>query len=178
MTVGSVMARLLSFTRHRLFYILAVMSMALWGGPRVLPVLFQDRYLLSGILSIFCAQGMKPFTAARNGGEGFAWRRVFKCGGMPSSHAAVAAALATSLGIDYGWTSPLFQIAAVLGGIVVYDAVTLRRVVGEHSRLLKELLREKTKVCPFFGEMIGHTLTEASVGILIGVLCAIAVVWS
>ncbi|MDH7576609.1 MAG: divergent PAP2 family protein [Bacillota bacterium] len=177
MTVGSVVTRILSFARHRLFYILAVMSMVLWGGPRFLPVLFHDRYILSSLLSVFCSQGMKPFTAARTEKDGFAWGRAFRCGGMPSSHAAVAAALTTSLGIDYGWNSPFFQIAAVLGGIVIYDAVTLRRVVGEHSRLLKEMIREKTKVCPLFGEMVGHTLPEASVGILIGVLCAVVVVW-
>ncbi len=175
--MGSVVARILSLTRRRLFYILVVASMVLWGGPCVLPVFFHDRYLLSGLLSIFCSQGMKPFTTVIPGQEGFAWARAFGCGGMPSSHAAVAAALATSLGMDYGWTSPFFQIAAVMGGIVIYDAVTLRRIVGEHSRLLKEMVREKTKSCPLFGEMVGHTLPEASVGVLIGVLCAVLVVW-
>jgi len=95
---------------------------------------------------------------------------------MPSSHAAVSAALATSLGLDYGWTSPIFQTAAVLGGIVIYDSVTLRRVVGEHSRLIKEMVCDKSRRVPLLGEMIGHTPLEASVGAFCGILCALLVV--
>jgi acid phosphatase family membrane protein YuiD len=149
--------------------------MVFWGGPRFLPLIVHDRYILSSLLSMICAQGMKPFTYKCNS-DRIPWRRITKCGGMPSSHAAVAAALTTSLGLDYGWTSPLFQIAAVLGGIVVYDAVTLRRVVGEHTRILKETMQEAAKNSFLWWDGVGHTPFEASVGLLIGILCAVLVV--
>lgn len=168
------MSRILGLTRSRIFYTLALVSAVLWGGMRFLPLLFQERYILSGLLSIFCTQGMKPFTYKKD--NGVAWRQAFRCGGMPSSHAAVSAALATALGLDYGWTSPIFQVAAVLGGIVIYDAVTLRRMVGEHSRLIKEMVRDKSRNVPLLGEMIGHTPLEASVGVFCGILCALLVV--
>ncbi len=175
MTVGSVVTRILNITKTRVFYALALAGLVVIGGLRYLPLLFHDRYILSSLLSVFCAQGMKPITV-KSENRGFVWKRAFSCGGMPSAHAAVVASLATSLGFDFGWTSPFFQVSAVLGGIIIYDAVTLRRVVGEHSLILKEMVREKTRRSFLFGEMIGHTPLEASVGILIGVLCAVLVV--
>ena len=124
---------------------------------------------------MICAQGMKLFTA-RNESDGIPWYRVTQFGGMPSSHTAVAAALATSLGLDLGWASPAFQIAAVLGGIVVYDAITLRRVVGEHTRVLKERLHGVADDSFLWEDGVGHTPLEASVGLLLGILCAVLVV--
>jgi acid phosphatase family membrane protein YuiD len=174
MTGGTVMSRILGLARSRLFYLAAVAGVLLWGGLRFLPLLSTDRYILSSLLSVVCAQGMKPFTIK---GSGIAWRQLFQCGGMPSSHSAVAAALATALGLDYGWSSPVFQASAVLGGIVIYDAFTLRRMVGEHSRILKEIMREKTRQFPLLGEKMGHTPLEATCGVLCGVLCALLVVY-
>lgn len=176
MIVGSVVARIWNIRKTRIFYLAAMGSLFVWGGLRYLPMLVHDRYILSGLLSIFCAQGMKPITV-KTGNSGLAWKKALRCGGMPSSHAAVAASLAASLGFEFGWTSPLFQVAAVLGSIVIYDAITLRRVVGEHSILLKELVKNRTnRAFPLLGEMVGHTPLEASMGVLIGIICAALVV--
>ncbi|MGB9793126.1 MAG: divergent PAP2 family protein [Thermacetogeniaceae bacterium] len=169
------MTRIAGIARSRLVYALALACLVFLGGLRLLPQLVHDRYLLSSLLSVFCAQGMKPITA-KSESSGLTWKRLVSSGGMPSAHAAVVASLATSLGLDFGWTSPLFQVSAVLGGIVIYDAVALRRVVGEHSLILKEMVRERVGRSFLFGEMIGHTVLEASVGVLIGVLCAVLVV--
>jgi len=124
---------------------------------------------------MICAQGMKPFTA-RSESERFPWWRITQSGGMPSSHSAVVAALTASLGLELGWASPAFQVAAVLGGIVVYDAITLRRVVGEHTRVLKERLQGVADNSFLWENGVGHTPLEASVGLLLGVLCAVLVV--
>jgi acid phosphatase family membrane protein YuiD len=176
-TMGSIVARCLGFARGRVFYALALLGILAWGGPRYLPLIFHDRYIASSLLSMFCAQGMKPLTIRAENSR-IPWNKAFKCGGMPSSHTAVVAALATSLGIDYGWMSPLFQMASVLGGIVIYDAVTLRRMVGEHSKLIKGLVPEREEHSHYrLGEMTGHTPLEASVGLLVGVACAVLLVW-
>ncbi len=153
-----------------------MIGMILWGGLRFLPPIFHDNYILSSVLSMICAQGMKPFTGRTDDDNRIPWWRITQCGGMPSAHAAVAAALTTSLGLERGWTSGLFQIAAVLGGIVVYDAVSLRRIVGEHTRVLKERFHEATDNSFLWAETVGHTPLEASVGLLLGVLCAVLVV--
>ncbi len=171
---GTVMSIIAGLARRRLFYLVAVTGLLLWGGLRFLPHLSSDRFILSSLLSVICTQGMKPFTIK---GKGICWRKLFQCGGMPSSHSAVAAALTTALGLEYGWSSSLFQISAVLGGIVIYDSFTLRRMVGEHSRILGELLREKSRQFPLVGEKMGHTPLEATCGALCGVLCALLVVY-
>jgi acid phosphatase family membrane protein YuiD len=124
---------------------------------------------------MICAQGMKPFTA-RTDSDRIPWWRITQSGGMPSSHSAVVAALATSLGLEHGWASPAFQVAAVLGGIVIYDAITLRRVVGEHTRVLKERFQGVADNTFLWENGVGHTPLEASVGLLLGVLCAVLVV--
>ncbi len=168
-----VFSRIIGLARSRFVCIMAVTVAILWGGLRFLPFLSQDRYILSSLLSVCCAQGMKPFTGAEGG---IVWRQFFQCGGMPSSHSAVAAALATALGLDYGWTSPVFQTSAVLGSIVIYDAFTLRRMVGEHSRIIRELMRDRSRQIPLRAETMGHTPLETSLGVLCGVLCAVMVV--
>jgi acid phosphatase family membrane protein YuiD len=118
---------------------------------------------------------MKPLTT-KTESDKIPWWRITQCGGMPSSHSAVVAALTTSLGLGLGWASPAFQVAAVLGGIVVYDAITLRRVVGEHTRVLKERLHGVADDSFLWEDGVGHTPLEATAGLLLGILCAVLVV--
>ena len=47
------------------------------------------------------------------------WHYIMASGGMPSSHSAFVCACASSVGFMYGWSSPLFSIAAVLAIVVV-----------------------------------------------------------
>lgn len=112
MTGGTVMSIITGLARRRLFYLAAVTGILLWGGLRFLPLLSSDRFILSSLLSVVCTQGMKPFTIK---GNGISWRKLFQCGGMPSSHSAVAAALTTALGLEYGWSSSLFQLQCSTG---------------------------------------------------------------
>jgi len=95
---------------------------------------------------------------------------------MPSSHSAVAAALTTALGLEYGWTSSLFQISAVLGGIVIYDSFTLRRMVGNIPASWESCCGKNPGISPFRGKDGSYTL-EATCGVLCGVLCALLVVY-
>ena len=175
MSVGNLVTRALEIARRRLFYIIALISTVLWGGLRFLPPILHDHYILSSLLSMICAQGMKPFTA-RTDSDKIPWCRITQCGGMPSSHSAVVAALSYLNRPGTWWASAVFQVAAVLGGIVVYDAITLRRVVGEHTRVLKERLQGVDDGSFLWEDGVGHTPLEASVGLLLGVLCAVLVV--
>lgn len=110
-----------------------------------------------------------------------AWRRLLQPGGMPSSHAAVVSSLATTMGLIYGFTSPFFQLAFVFGGIVIYDALTLRFAVGEHARRINMIGRqEENDYGKELLENMGHTLIEVIVGILIGITIALLLnyLWS
>jgi uncharacterized protein len=100
--------------------------------------------------------------------------RLLETGGMPSSHSAAVAALATSVGMIYGLGHPYFAIAVVFGTIVMYDATGIRRAAGQHAELLNDLVEELSHL---FDEgfqpralktLLGHTYPQVVVGALLG----------
>ncbi len=120
--------------------------------------------------SLIACQGLKLLLALRKC-KVSSWRRLMQPGGMPSSHAAVVTSLTTTLGLIYGWNSPFFQLSAVFGSIVIYDAITLRRAVGEHARRINLIYsREEVPSCDELLENMGHTPVEVLVGLLVGLL--------
>ncbi|MFW5769371.1 MAG: divergent PAP2 family protein, partial [Spirochaetota bacterium] len=60
-------------------------------------------------------------------------------GGIPSSHSAFVSALSVTVGIRNGFTSDIFAVSAVFSIIVMYDALRLRGVVQQQSKLLNRL---------------------------------------
>lgn len=104
----------------------------------------------------------------------FDWLVLFRTGGMPSSHSALVTSLATVSGMQVGFGSGQFAVAAVLALIVMYDARGVRKESGQHARILNRILREV-----FSGhaineaelkELLGHTTIEVFVGALIGII--------
>jgi hypothetical protein len=95
--------------------------------------------LLSMLLSWLVAQLLKVGAAGD-------WRAFFKSGGMPSSHAAWASALAIAVGLADGFLSTAFAVAFAFGVVVAVDAVQSRR----------------------------HRVRETAAGVLVGVLGAVA----
>jgi uncharacterized protein len=111
----------------------------------------------------------------------WAFERVLETGGMPSSHSATVAGLATSVGLVEGWGSPFFALALVFGGIVMYDATGIRRAAGMHAQMLNDLVDE---LAHLFDEgfqpqalktLLGHTYPQVVVGAIIGVATGAAV---
>lgn len=98
-------------------------------------------------------------------------------GGMPSSHATLVCALATTVAIVYGVNSVVFAIAAFLALIVMYDAAGVRQTVSTQSTILNRILEELFKGNPDFQqrlrELIGHTKFEVAAGAGLGVLVAL-----
>jgi acid phosphatase family membrane protein YuiD len=101
--------------------------------------------------------------------------RLLETGGMPSSHSAAVAALATAVGLIYGWGSPYFALAAVFGGIVIYDATGIRRAAGVQAELINELVKELSHLFTegfrpqVLRTLLGHTYPQVGVGVLIGI---------
>ena len=99
-------------------------------------------------------------------------------GGMPSSHSAVVVALATRIGMDHGISSPLFAIAFVFAGVVLYDAAGIRRAVSVQARILNRMLEEVLELKRFnekrLLELLGHTPFEVFIGSLLGMLVALS----
>lgn len=113
----------------------------------------------------------------------FRWREFFKSGGMPSSHSADVTALAVTVGMLNGFGSALFGIAAGFAAIVMYDAMNVRRAVGEQGTVLRKIIERDAKLELEVSELLrkkpadklrepyftrGHRGIEVAVGGIIG----------
>ncbi|NLX71290.1 MAG: divergent PAP2 family protein [Clostridiales bacterium] len=99
-------------------------------------------------------------------------RRFVGAGGMPSSHTALVVSLATSVGGEYGFDSPIFAIAIIFALIVMYDAAGVRRAAGKQAAVLNDILERihSGKDVPHekLKELIGHTPIEVIAGAILG----------
>jgi acid phosphatase family membrane protein YuiD len=99
-------------------------------------------------------------------------------GGMPSAHSAMAAALATSLGLCEGFDSAIFALGTAFAVVVMFDAQSVRKAAGEQAKLLNqivdELLREHHLSEVKLKELLGHTRLEVFMGFLTGIATAMA----
>ena len=110
---------------------------------------------------------------------------VVSTGGMPSSHSATVAALATGVGITEGIHSVSFAIAFCFAGVVIYDAMGIRRHAGTHAAMLNKLIDDLKKEGNLgifqdeeyqkrFKELLGHEPLETFFGTLFGIFVAFA----
>ena len=102
-------------------------------------------------------------------------------GGMPSAHSALVGALATSVGLTMGWSSPDFAIACLFAIIVMYDAAGVRQAAGKQARILNQLIDELFQEEHNLNEerlkeLLGHTPFQVLVGLSLGI--SIAMVFS
>ena len=104
---------------------------------------------------------------------------LISTGGMPSSHSALVAALATTTGVLYGFGSSFFAISTILAVVVMYDARGVRQESGQHARILNQVVRELLAGKPIgeqeyveLKELLGHTAAEVLVGALVGIVYA------
>ncbi|CAM4283432.1 divergent PAP2 family protein [Paenibacillus tarimensis] len=139
----------------------------------------MNRALITALTAIGAAQVLKVPMQYRASGQ-WNWGKSIGSGGMPSSHSSGVTALATYIGIRHGLKSPAFALASMLGTIVMYDAMNLRRHTGEiaiqvndldaHVETLtghdSELYHDRRK--ERLEESIGHQPEEVLAGALLG----------
>jgi len=98
-------------------------------------------------------------------------------GGMPSSHTAGAACLATAIGLQYGFDSVHFALAASFASVVMFDAQGVRRATGRQARILNMIMDDiywQGKIQEGrLRELVGHTPLEVIAGFFLGVAIAI-----
>jgi len=140
--------------------------------------LFTNVVLWTAITAWALAQGLKPLidylrTSSWN------WSLLLRAGGMPSSHSALVAAIAHSVGLNFGFDTPLFAVAVTLAIIVIYDATGVRRQAGMHAEKINAIVRDLTSGPPHWHEtqeqlkeVLGHTPMEAIAGTALGVIIA------
>jgi acid phosphatase family membrane protein YuiD len=105
------------------------------------------------------------------------FRTLVHTGGMPSSHSALVACIATSVGLIDGFQSTVFAVALGFAVIVMYDAAGLRRAAGKMAgilnRLTEDLYMDRPGHVPDrLRELLGHTPFEVIVGAFLGMTVA------
>ena len=138
--------------------------------------IFSNKILVITLASWAIAQTIKVTLGAISERK-FNFRWFIGTGGMPSSHAAGATALAVSCGLYEGFHSVAFALAAVFAMVTMFDAQGVRRSAGQQAEILNKMLEdiywkgiiqaERLK------ELIGHSPTQVFVGSVIGFLLAI-----
>ena len=134
-------------------------------------MLLDNRVLIASLLAWIVAQSVKiVIDLSRTGRVNF--RYLVSSGGMPSAHAALVTALATVVGREEGWSSPLFGVAAILASVVMYDAAGVRQAASVQARILNRMLDELFTQHQFserrLRELLGHTPIEVFAGSLLG----------
>jgi acid phosphatase family membrane protein YuiD len=134
--------------------------------------LWNNHILMASLLAWAIAQVSKTIYECVRYRE-LKFSRLVSSGGMPSSHSALVTGLATATGRVTGLDSPFFAIAAVLAGIVMYDAAGVRRAVSIQARILNQMIDDAFQGKPFaekrLRELIGHTPVQVLVGALLGI---------
>ena len=106
----------------------------------------------------------------------FDFRWFVGTGGMPSSHAAGASCLATAIGLDQGFSSVYFALAAAFALVVMFDAQGVRRSTGKQAVILNKITEDiywKGKMSEQrLRELVGHTPVEVFAGFLLGLTIA------
>ncbi|MBU1061581.1 MAG: divergent PAP2 family protein [Candidatus Omnitrophica bacterium] len=106
----------------------------------------------------------------------FNFRWFVGTGGMPSSHAATASALAASVGFTFGFSSPFFAIAFFFAFIIMFDAQGVRRQSGQQAEVLNKIIEDiylkRGVKQERLIELLGHTPIQVFIGAALGVLIA------
>lgn len=127
-------------------------------------------YLIAVMAGWISAQSIKYVVVALKNHNFDHIRQLYLSGNMPSAHSATAVALATVIGLRDGIDGPIFALAALFAAVVMYDAVMVRRSVGEQGLALHKLIRSKSKTVALPRAAQGHTPLEVAVGALLGVV--------
>ncbi len=132
-------------------------------------------YLAAVVLGWVVAQGLKyVFIVARTRSLG-SFRQLYLSGSMPSAHTTTVIALVTVVALKDGIDSGLFGLAALLGSIVMYDAVMVRRSVGEQGKAIHQLIRQQKTPIQLPRSAKGHTPLEVLVGLGLGIIIGVAI---
>ncbi len=139
--------------------------------------LFTNKIFIATVAAWLIAQLLKIVIDLIKGV--FSKERLY--GGMPSSHSATVASLATITGLTYGSSSFEFVMALIFGILVIFDSRGVRFETQRQGKALNNLNEERLEEGkqPLdiikFKEKLGHSIAEIVVGMLVGIACAIII---
>ncbi|MGB4761749.1 MAG: divergent PAP2 family protein [Candidatus Saccharimonas sp.] len=137
----------------------------MWASP----------YIIAIILSWVVAQGIKYVIAVVRHRTLKGFRQLYLSGNMPSAHTATVVAVAALIGLIEGFESAIFGLAVTVAGVVMYDAVMVRRSVGEQGIAIQQLIKLSGNKVQLPRAAKGHTPVEVVVGAFLGIVIAAVV---
>jgi len=144
--------------------------------------LFGNPVFLSAIFSLLVAQFIKAiinlFRYRSRSLKEVLVTFLWKTGGMPSSHSALAVSIATAIAFTEGVNTSIFILAFFFALVVIRDEMGVRRSSGIQARTLNQVGKELNSR---FGiafrpvkEVHGHSPAQVVVGALLGFFMALA----
>ncbi|MBA4018978.1 MAG: acid phosphatase [Pirellula sp.] len=122
-------------------------------------------FVLAPFVSWLCS-GLLKFLINSVRARSFAFSEI-GYGGFPSTHTAIVTAPAATIAFRESVAHPAFAVAMALVMIVILDAMSLRRRIGEHASLLNLLSDRHNRL----RERLGHRPHEVVGGICVGIVC-------
>jgi len=138
--------------------------------------IYRNKILMTTISAWLIAQTLKVIIGVFRLKK-FDFRLFIGSGGMPSAHAAGAACLSTSIGMECGFNSVYFALAFAFAIVVMFDAQGVRRSTGKQASILNKIMDDiywKGKIQELrLRELIGHTPIEVIMGVLLGIVISL-----
>lgn len=136
----------------------------------------QNEILTTALVAWFLAQFIKGvFYFIKEKRVNF--RRFVGAGGMPSSHSALVASLATAVGLRMGWDQAITAVTLIFAVIVMYDAAGVRHAASRQAITLNKMIDELFEEGEFhqerLKELLGHTPVEVIAGAALGIVMAL-----
>ena len=140
----------------------------------ILSTLFTNKVFLAVLLGAVVAQLIKIHFLVIKPRQKVSIKDIFLTGGMPSSHSAIVSSLTAIIWLTEGFSS-LFFVMLALAGIIIRDAMGVRRTAGEEGKVINQIIKKTKLKIPEKHFAMGHTPEEVLVGVIIGVLSAVLV---
>jgi len=142
-------------------------------------VIWDNQYFVAGVISWMVAFVANYLINSNHQKVKTAEELWLVSGGMPSKHAATVIGVAcTALLVD-GVDSAAFAIAGTLAAVTMYDAINVRRAVGQNRAAILALYDHVKEAKPLHEDdplrefkSLGHKPLEVLIGAVIGALVA------
>lgn len=140
--------------------------------------MWDNSIIRTAIVGWFVAQFLKVLVDIWKTGKFDIKRFIGGSGGMPSSHTSLVISTCIAVLAREGPHSSIFALSVVLAGVVMYDAIGVRRAAGEHARMINALVDEWDWNNPLLmgtrlKELLGHTPLEVCAGAVVGLIVGI-----
>lgn len=133
------------------------------------------KYIVVPLITLVLCQTIK-FLIESLKTKKLVWGRLFNgSGGMPSSHTSFSISLTTMIGLNLGFSSPLFAVSLIFSLVTAYDAMGLRFESGKQAEAINILLDKFFEKEGFkhLKEQLGHKPLEVLMGLLLGIVTAL-----